>query len=386
MNGQNYHVCYAPVPGTHASLALVCLDKEILTDYNRLLYIAIVVVIVGLLLVLLITTRLVRHNIKPIERLLEATQKIADGNFDDEIPVSEGKDVVSQLQNNFAAMQQSLLEHRKSIEQTTEDIKRENEALEQAMQQVEESAKEKQLFIQNILRNICKPLNIIEGLSNMLLNGLSSRDKHAGALTGLSQSGPVDHQEIRNITNTMKHNAVQLNRMAHMLYDSSMTEEEGQTLYQRNDDVLCNEVVRESIDYTQANYPSAEMRLETELPDSMSIRSNRMYILRSMREILFNAAKYSDGKHITIRLTRTDDTVRFTVEDVGPGLPKDWQEVVSQPFLKVEEQSEGLGLGLPLTQRHMAGLGGEFIYDADYQQGCRVILELPKKETNEVGA
>ena len=60
--------------------------------------------------------------------------------------------------------------------------------------------------------------------------------------------------------------------------------------------------------------------------------------------------------------------------------------MVSQPFLKVEEQSEGLGLGLPLTQRHMAGLGGEFIYDADYQQGCRVILELPKKETNEVGA
>ena len=48
-----------------------------------------------------------------------------------------------------------------------------------------------------------------------------------------------------------------------------------------------------------------------------------------------------------------------------------------KPFTKVNDLSEGLGLGLPLTKRHAISLGGDLIYDRDYRDGCRFTLEVP---------
>jgi signal transduction histidine kinase len=101
--------------------------------------------------------------------------------------------------------------------------------------------------------------------------------------------------------------------------------------------------------------------------------------MRTIRELLFNAAKYSDGQHITLRITETTSSVHFTVEDIGPGIiHQDSQKLIFEPFVKVDDLSEGLGLGLPLSRRHALSLGGELHYDEDYHDGCRFILEIPK--------
>ena len=54
------------------------------------------------------------------------------------------------------------------------------------------------------------------------------------------------------------------------------------------------------------------------------------------------------------------------------------RELLYKPFAKIDDLSEGLGLGLPLTKRHALSLGGDLIYDRDYKEGCRFILEMPK--------
>ena len=48
------------------------------------------------------------------------------------------------------------------------------------------------------------------------------------------------------------------------------------------------------------------------------------------------------------------------------------------PFSKVDDLSEGLGLGLPLTKHHIERLGGTLTLDTDYHDGCRFIIEMPK--------
>ena len=47
-------VCYQPVPGTTWSLALVCPDSDVLEGYNRLTYILLPLLIVGLLIIMLL--------------------------------------------------------------------------------------------------------------------------------------------------------------------------------------------------------------------------------------------------------------------------------------------------------------------------------------------
>lgn len=132
------------------------------------------------------------------------------------------------------------------------------------------------------------------------------------------------------------------------------------------------------IEYTYSYFPNAYIHFETELDDALCILTNHLYLVRTLRELLYNAAKYTDGMHINLMVSQTDTTVRFTVQDVGPGLPAGSLTQIFKLFSKTGDLSEGLGLGLPLAKRHALSLGGDLIYDARYHKGCRLVLELPK--------
>ena len=363
------HVCYRPVPGTSWSLALVCPDGDILRSYHRLTYVIIALIFIGLLAILWLSGRAVRRAIRPINQLMYFSTKIADGNYDEMIPTSQREDVLGRLQNSFAVMQRSLREYMHNIHQTTEETKKRNEELVYAMKMAEEAVKQKSLFIQNVSHQIRTPLNIILGFAHVLRDSLPSHGTEANALHA---------KEIRDITGMMKHNAIHLKRMVLMLFDSSETGASEELLSHRSDEVSCNEVARECIDYTKTHFPGLDISFMSDLSDDVCILTNHLYLARSLRELLYNSAKFSDGLHIQLCVSQTDTVIRFTVVDIGPGLPEESQDLIFKPFTKVDDLSEGLGLGLPLAKRHVIGLGGQLIFDTAYQEGCRVIIEVPK--------
>ena len=215
------------------------------------------------------------------------------------------------------------------------------------------------------------PLNIIDGLTRVLVNNIAAKQK------GKAVKKQQD-KDIVEISATLKHNANELHRNTLMLFDISDTGAANSARYEKTDDVRCNELARECIDYAQNLFDIDDIQFETELPDDFSIRSNHLYMMRTIRELLYNAAKFSDGQHISIRIKQTETTVRFVIEDVGPGLQKNAEELFFVPFTKIDDSVEGLGLGLPLCKRHITSLGGDLIYDENYQQGCRFTIEMPK--------
>ncbi|MBO4905652.1 MAG: sensor histidine kinase [Bacteroidaceae bacterium] len=359
-DGVKYHVCYAPVPGTNWSLALVCLDDEVLTDFYNLLYIIVAVVLVGMLFIIFLAFIVVRNNMRPLNRLLEATKKIANGQYDEVIERSNRKDIIAKLQNAFALMQESIVSRNESILRMTEQLNKENEELEQATLQAEKSLEEKRLFFRHVLRQIKTPLDVIDGLTHVMLDNIESRSN------------------LGSVAETMKLNAARLIRRTYMLYDSSDKGTPDKEKYARNDEVSCNQIAKESIEHVRTLNPTMGSHFESELPDDVCIQTNHLYLKRSLCEIILNAVKFSDGKHITVRVTQTDTSVSFIIEDVGPGMPKDSQNLFTQPFMKFDMESRGLGVGLPLVKRHMSNLGGELILDTDYDQGCRIILVMPK--------
>ena len=366
------HVVYMPLADTGWSIALVSQEDDVLKDYNYLTILVIVFVIIGILLISWMTRNVVQRNIGPLNELMDATNKISEGNYDTVISSTNHKDAVGKLQNAFRKMQLSIIARREEIKAAEEEIEKESAELEQALPQAQEASKRRQLFIQNISRQFTTPLNIIEGLTRVLVNNIAAKDK--GKAT---KKQPT--KDLNDINATLKHNANQLLRNTHMLFDSSDTEAANSSRYEKRDNVLCNELARECINYVQNLYSVDDVQLDTEVPDNLSIRTNRLFLGRSIRELIYNAAMFSDGQHITLHIKQTDTTVRYIVEDVGPGLQNKSEELIFVPFTKVDDLSEGLGLGLPLAKRHITSLGGDLIYDESYQQGCRFIVELPKK-------
>ena len=62
----------------------------------------------------------------------------------------------------------------------------------------------------------------------------------------------------------------------------------------------------------------------------------------------------------------------------GQGLPVDLPELTYNPFAEIDNLQIGTGMGLPLTRRHTACLGGSLIIDTSYHEGCRIVIEMPK--------
>ena len=375
IDGVSCLVCYKPVPGTSWSLAIVCPDRDVLASYHRLTYIVIPLLIIGLFVIVTLCSRAVGQTIHPLNELLDKTQSIAAGNMEVYIPHTQREDVIGNLQNSFATMLQSLNFHIGIVRYSSYQTKLRNEELEHATKLVQEADRQKTAFIQNVTHQIRTPLNIIMGFAQIL--GKESEDQ-------------LIEEEVKSLTSTMTHNSRLLSRIVLMLFDSSdsgTTKEKIEAA--KHESVPCNDVAREAVSYIKVYYPNLYIYFLSEVADDFCIETNRFFLMLSLRELLYNAAKYSDQQNISLRITHSrlskghaGGSVQFIVEDTGKGIAPEDRESIFKFFTKVDDLSQGLGLGLPLSKRHAQNLGGDLTLDTDYQQGCRFILEIPCQPLN----
>ena len=269
-------------------------------------------------------------------------------------------------------MQEALHENMLKIEDATKQLRLHNREQKDAIDQAESAAREKEAFVKNISRQLRTPLNIIMGYASVIQESVKARHDEPGA------QNQFEEDNMNEIRETLINNAISLKRMVLMLYESSESGASDEKKCQRTNEISCNQLAREGISYVKLHNPGVRIRFETTIPDSTFILTNRVYLTRTIRELLYNAVKHSDRKHIQMRVVNTQEQILFIVEDTGPGLPKEAMHMIEKPFTKVDETSEGLGLGLPLCKRHAVTLGGALVLDTSYTNGCRFILELPK--------
>ncbi len=363
INGKPCLVCYQPVPSTKWSMAIVCPDSDVLAGYHRLTYIIAPLLIVGLIVILLLCYHTVAQTTHPLLELLEKSQSVAEGNMEVYIPHTKRIDVVGRLQNSFATMLQSLNIHMGMVRYSSSQTKMRNEELVKATQLVEEADRQKTAFIQNVSHQIRTPLNIIMGFAQVLSNGLENA---------------LPEEEMKSITAMMDHNSKLLNRMLQMLFDSSDTGFTEELNAHKQDLVSCNDVVHEAISYITLLYPELNIHTKSDVADDFCIHTSQVYLLRSLSELLYNSAKYSDGKNVSLNVCLSStNTIRFIVENTGNTIAETDRDLIFKFFTKVNDLSEGLGLGLPLAKRHAQNLGGDLTLDVNYHDGCRFIIELP---------
>jgi len=95
--------------------------------------------------------------------------------------------------------------------------------------------------------------------------------------------------------------------------------------------------------------------------------------------LLGNAIKYAPAlSTVNISITSRDERVVYQVEDHGPGVPAgDLERIFDIYVTRADEESRGLGLGLPLSRRLARLLGGELRAVSHSGGGGCFILEVP---------
>lgn len=367
INGKKSLVCYMPVEGTPWRLAIVCPHSDILRGFYRLTYIVVALLIVGLLLIFINCHKAVTVSLSPLQQLLEKTKAVSNGHLDVDIAHTKRTDVIGGLQNSFATMLESLNYYINSVRTATDQTKRYNRELEHTTQLAVEAQRQKTIFIQNVTHQIRTPLNIIMGFAQIL--NCPTDD------TSLSEE--LGQDEIKSIASTMTHNSRLLIRMVMMLFDSSDNGKAETANCDKREMVACNDVCQVALKFTTKYNPEVPVEFKTELADDFCIHTNYRYLEYSLEELLSNAVRYSDQQHISLHVTRNKEFVRFVVQDTGKGIAEADREHIFKFFTKVDDFSEGLGLGLPLTKRHAETLGGNLILDTTYHEGSRFIFEIP---------
>lgn len=102
-----------------------------------------------------------------------------------------------------------------------------------------------------------------------------------------------------------------------------------------------------------------------------------------MRNLVFNLAlngihAMPEGGTLTLRCAETDGALFIEVIDTGVGIAKRDQDRILQPFwTRRADGSKGRGLGLPISQSIVSGLGGELGFDSTVGVGTRFFVSLP---------
>jgi sigma-B regulation protein RsbU (phosphoserine phosphatase) len=110
---------YAPVPSTGWTLAVVFPEAELFAEVRSLTMTVALMGLVGILLLGAAVAVIARSITTPLHVLADATELIASGNFDAELPPVRSQDEVGKLTQAFIAMNTALKEYIKNLTETT---------------------------------------------------------------------------------------------------------------------------------------------------------------------------------------------------------------------------------------------------------------------------
>jgi two-component system sensor histidine kinase KdpD len=110
---------------------------------------------------------------------------------------------------------------------------------------------------------------------------------------------------------------------------------------------------------------------------------------RVLCNVLENAGKYTPaGTPIEIAAAVAGERVKVTVDDRGPGLPKNREESIFQMFERGRRESAtpGVGLGLAICRAIVEAHGGTITGETRAGGGARFTIDLPRGEPPKVDA
>ena len=231
-------------------------------------------------------------------------------------------------------------------EQNRTLIKAEEE-LRKAKEVAEQSNWLKTMFIQNMSHEIRTPLNSIVGFSGVLVDMLDEKE------------------DIGQYVALIESNSKLLLKLVGDILDISILDSEVEI---KHNAVDVNACCQASIDAAGASFEPA--------CDELIINSNYSYIVQVLDNLLGNASKFTHEGSVTLayEVKKEENQLIFTVTDTGIGIPVEEQERVFERFVKLDNFSQGAGLGLSICRIVAERLGGYLRIDKGYTQGTRVIF------------
>lgn len=244
----------------------------------------------------------------------------------------------------------------------------EHKAVEQRLQdqnlRLEQASAAKTNFLAGMSHELRTPLNAIIGFTGALLMKLP---------------GPLNaeqEKQLRNVQWAGQHLLTLINDLLDLTRIES-----GETRIELTD-VPAVTVAREAVMQLRAQAQAKGLEVVIDLPDDeIVLHADRRALSQVLMNLLANAVKYTDAGRVRLAVTRGSGRVHFEVTDTGIGIRDADRERLFKAFSRLDrgnETRQGTGLGLYLSARLAALLGGHIEFDSTVGVGSTFTLVLPE--------
>lgn len=280
-------------------------------------------------------TRNLRRMSRPLDELVDASNKVAEGDYSVRVDV-RGTPEIRSLLHGFNSMAERL---------QTNDQHRRN-------------------MLADVSHELRTPITVIQGNVEGMLDGMYPADE--GRLKSILEETQV------------------LSRLVDDLRTMALAE--SGSLQLKREPIGFTQLIQEAITGFDAQAKEKEIKVNVALTDVDEMDLDPLRLREVLNNILSNALRYTPrGGEIKVNLAQTgtgeERVVTVSIQDSGPGIdPADLPHVFER-FYKSSD-SGGMGLGLSIAKYIVEAHGGKIWAESEAGKGTKISFSLPRR--NEV--
>ena len=328
--------------------------RESFTPLILVLYIVLFAAVIAVFGTLYLSKNLIR----PLRKMVEATEKISAGNFDVQVETASENEL-GMLASAFNSMTAELARRQQKLEDRLAELARMNSELQKTQDQ---------LIISEKLASVGR---LAAGVAHEIGNPLSIIN---GYLEILAKSPNLDERQ-KDLTARVESELKRINQIIRELLDYSRPPSD------QVETVDLNAVILETLKLIEMqkgfNKITPELELARNLP---SIQAGRNQLKQVLVNVFLNAMDaMQDGgtlKLKTYEQNSGEHEIVAEVSDTGTGIPRQNLSRIFDPFFTTKEPGKGVGLGLSISLKLMQVMNGKIEVDSEPGKGSTFKLKF----------
>jgi two-component system NtrC family sensor kinase len=348
-----YITAYEPIKDisgkTIGILGLGVLESKFKSMERKALWIFLGITFAGITVSIIICFVLTNSIMRPVNSLLLATSRLANGDIEQHVQLSNSPEEIAALGEAFNYMVSTVKERDKQLRQQAQEEIMKSERLAMVGQ-----------LAAGVAHEINNPLGGILLFSRLLL-----------------QKAPSEGI-IRDNLERIEKDANRCQSIVQGLLDFARPREPKVETLELNDvlvktvDLFENQPLFHNIEIVKRYQPNLPV-----------ISADLAQIQQVFVNIIMNASDAMKGKGVLTISTRSADTndyVEISFTDTGNGIPPDKLERVFEPFFTTKEVGHGTGLGLSISYGIVQRHGGTIKVSSRVGHGSTFVVILPKNK------
>ena len=205
------------------------------------------------------------------------------------------------------------------------------------------------------------PLNSIVGFSDLLNNATLYSD-----------------EEVKQFIDIINKNCTILLSLINDILDLSRIESGSMDFVFANHNLSL--ILRTAYDSQQLNMPDGvKFLLDIPQGEKTYIITDSLRLLQVINNLVNNSVKFTTQGSITLGYdTSSDGDILIFVEDTGIGITEESISHIFERFYKVDNFTQGAGLGLSICQTIVERLNGKIEIQSEYGKGTRFTIRIPR--------